>query len=215
MRKANSKLVRNVCIVAGAILLVVLALAGYLFFPTIWIDKSEGFGLKVGMSRSAVLDALASHQVVNVIPEVAKDETFDKDNIREIRGAFSPPNGLCVNDFADSIALAISVDPNSGVIRQEYSSTRTFNWPIAMTVEDVVSQLQSALDQNPDLRIATCLPKAHWVNIEAVSEDETKYLNQYPVWSFSERSRQLPVRLTFVNDTLSRIELGWTMYTPQ
>jgi hypothetical protein len=215
MTNTNSKLVRSIRIAAGVVLFAALALAGYLFFPTIWIDKSEGFGLKVGMNRSAVLDALASHQVVNVIPDVAKDDRFGKGNIREIHRAFIPPNGLCVNDFAGSIALAISMDPDSGVIRQKYSSTRTFKWPIAMTIEDVISQLQSALDQNPDLRIATCLPEAHWVNIEAVSEDEKTYLNQYAAWSFSEHSRQLPVKLTFVNDVLSRIELGWTMYTPQ
>ncbi len=216
MRNASPKLVRSIYIAVAGVLLVALVLVGYLFFPTIWIEKREGFGLKVGMDRSAVLAALASHQVVNLIPEIAKDERFDKDNIREIRRAFNPPNGLCVNDFARSIALAISVDPGSGVIRQEYSSARTFNWPAAMTsIDDVVAQLQSALDQNPDLRIAICLPEAHWVNIEAVSEDEKRYLNQYEVWSFSERSRQLPVKLTFVNDALSRIELGWTLYTPQ
>lgn len=193
--------------------LVILAVAvQQVFFPAIWFDRDELQGIRLGMRKEEVLDALTKNGIEHVLPRVLGEIAINRRNIDQI-GKLQNAYGICVTSYSRGISAKVTLD-SSGLVNQvAYGSVRYFtDLSEARTRSELISRLKAMIEADDSIEAFACIPSAKWVRIGGGADDEEKLLLQYDSWAVDIPESYSGAKFEFEEGHLKKIRFRWQLF---
>lgn len=202
--KLTMRTVIFICVIT--LCLITAYIAWSFYFSTIWVEKKEFFGLKVGATKQEALSLLVNIGVKEILPRPKVEIAIGKSNVTDIN-QLKNSSAICVVSYVDSISLKASFDGNGNVTAMLNGSVKKFDeLPEKKSINDFISQLHSMIEHQPGLEAFACIPDAQWIHVEQLKDANAETLLQYDVWMFDDPSNQASIKLRFEEGKLLKME---------
>lgn len=192
-------------------LLILFALSEFVFVAgcTKTIEKGEFKFLEIGNSKEEVVKRITAAGITHIGPTL--------ENIISIRmawgiGKLYDSPGIQVTDnegFAISVSFEkdMVTDISYSVPAEKFKGKYFRLGQFRKEAFDAIRKLMSDFFY---LEVSNFLPKARWVNLKTISEEDLKYLKEYDVWQFNGVGEYSYYKLVFKNDALAKIVYWWS-----